>query len=167
VTERRPLALIGFMGSGKSAVGALVAEREGAPFRDLDRLIEAKAGMSVPAIFATRGEAAFRALEKELLPEVIQPGVVAALGGGAVVDDESWQLVAAKALSVYLEVPFDRLWARLQGAPGRPLMDGRARDEVETLFGARRPRYEQAERRVDGNRPAELVAEEVRQLWSA
>jgi len=71
------------MGCGKSVVGVLVAQRAGAPFHDLDFVIENEAGMPVSDIFRTRGEAAFRAMESRLLPTVLQPGAVVALGGGA------------------------------------------------------------------------------------
>ena len=78
----KPLALVGFMGSGKTVVGALVAERSGVPFFDLDHMIEHEAGMSIAEIFATSGEPAFRALEKRVLPRALQRGAVVALGGG-------------------------------------------------------------------------------------
>lgn len=169
VTPRRrpPLALIGFMGSGKSVVGALVAELAGVPFRDLDQMVVAQAGLSVAEIFATRDEAYFRSLEKRLLPDSLEPGAVVALGGGAVLDDESWTLVAERALSVYLEVSFETIWDRIHGQPGRPLLAGRSRAEVEALLERRRPRYMKARRTVDGDRPVDVVAAEVLQLWSA
>ena len=67
------------MGSGKSTVARVVARRSGAPHRDLDGMIEERCGMPVAEIFATRGEAAFRALEAELLPEALLPGTVASV----------------------------------------------------------------------------------------
>src|SRR5207302_11448601 len=95
------LALIGFMGSGKSVVGALVAYRARAPFFDLDFMIESEAGMTIPEIFARRGEAAFRILESRLLPDALKGGAVAALGGGTVMDDANWQLVRQRSMPVY------------------------------------------------------------------
>jgi shikimate kinase len=68
---------------------------------------------------------------------------------------------------VYLEVPFVTIWERVRGLTGRPLASGRSREEVESLFERRRPRYEQALHRVDGNRPPSVVADEVIRLWSA
>jgi shikimate kinase len=76
------LALLGFMGSGKTTVGRLVAGRLQTPHRDLDSMIEESAGMTIAQLFVARGEAAFRALESELLPAALEPGVVASLGGG-------------------------------------------------------------------------------------
>jgi shikimate kinase len=163
----RPVALLGFMGSGKSVVGALVAERTGAPFHDLDRMIEDEAAMPIPEIFATGGEAAFRALETRVLPGALEPGAVVALGGGALISDANWRLVSGMSSTVYLEVPFDVMWGRIRQLAGRPLASGRSREEVQALFDLRRPRYEEAQHRVDGDRPPRVVADEVIKLWSA
>ncbi|HET7421753.1 MAG TPA: shikimate kinase [Candidatus Dormibacteraeota bacterium] len=155
------------MGSGKTLVGALVAERSHAQFFDLDHLIEDQAGMSIAEIFATHSEAAFRAFEKETLPRLLQPGAVVALGGGVVMDDDSWRLITEKARTVYLEVPFHVLWRRIKGATTRPLVLSRTEREVEELYRRRLPRYEQAEHRVDGTGDPGAVAAEVMKLWSA
>jgi shikimate kinase len=154
------------MGSGKSAVGALVALHARAPFFDLDQMIESQAGMTVAEIFATRGEAGFRALESRLLPGALQAGAVVALGGGTIVDDAGWQLVRQRAISVYLELPFQTIWQRIGRDQARPLIAGRLRKEVEELFERRRARYEQATHRVDGTRTPDEIAAEVEALWS-
>jgi shikimate kinase len=155
------------MGSGKSVVGALVAERTKAPFHDLDRMIEEEAGMPIPEIFVAGGEASFRELEKRMLPRALEPGSVVALGGGSLIDDANFRLVAELSTTVYLEVPFETMWERVRRLTGRPLASGRPRGEVASLFERRRPRYEQAVHRVDGNRPPGVVADEVIRLWSA
>ena len=155
------------MGSGKTLVGALVADRSHAALYDLDIMVEDRAGMPIADIFATHNEAAFRALEKELLPVTLKPGAVVALGGGAVMDDDNWALISRRAMSVYLEVPFATLWSRVGHLPGRPLITRRSRAEVEALFEHRRPRYEQAEHRVDAERDAGAVAAAVMKIWSA
>jgi shikimate kinase len=155
------------MGSGKSVVGAIVAERAGAPFRDLDLMIELEAGKSIPEIFATGGEAAFRALEARLLHKALQPGYVVALGGGSLIDDANWQVVDRTATTVYLEVPFETMWERIRRLTGRPLASGRPRQEVEALFERRRARYEAAIHRVKADRAPDVVADEVIKLWSA
>ena len=155
------------MGSGKSVVGALVAERTKAPFHDLDRVIEEAARMPISEIFASGGEAAFRDLETRVLPSALQPGSVVALGGGTLIDDANFRLVAELSSSVYLEVPFETMWERIRQLTGRPLASGRSREEVEALFERRRPRYEQALHRVDGDRLPGVVADEVIKLWSA
>ncbi len=155
------------MGAGKTLVGALVAERSGAQFRDLDTMVEDMAGMSIADIFATHSEDAFRAFEKSALPEVLRPGSVVALGGGVVVDDDNWRLIEEKAVTVYLEVPFGVIWERIRHWKGRPLILNRTPAEVEALLEQRRPRYERATFRVDGPQAPGVLADEVLKLWSA
>ncbi len=154
------------MGSGKSVVGALVAYRAGAPFFDLDFMIESEAGMTIAEIFANRGEDAFRALESRLLPSTLRDGAVVALGGGTATDDANWQLIRERATSVYLELPFETVWERIGRSQNRPLLAGRLRKEVESLFDRRRPRYEEATHRVDADRSPDDVAADVLALWS-
>lgn len=155
------------MGSGKTVVGALVAQRAHATFFDLDHMVEDMAGMSIAEIFATHSEQAFRALEREALPRALERGAVVALGGGVVMDDDNWTLITARAMTVYLEVPFEMLWGRIEPQRGRPLVTGRTAAEVQALYERRRARYEQAAHRVNGTREAGQVADEVLKLWSA
>ena len=155
------------MGSGKTLVGGLVAERSHSRFFDLDHLVEHEAGMSIAEFFATSGEAAFRALERKVLPRALQSDTVVALGGGAVMDDDNWALISERAVTVYLEIPFQSAWRRIGKLAGRPLISGRTASEVEELFERRRKRYEQASHRVNGDRPAGEVADDVMKLWSA
>jgi shikimate kinase len=154
------------MGCGKSVVGVLVAHRAGAPFHDLDSVIENEAGMSVAAIFATQGEAAFRSVESRLLPNVLQPGAVVALGGGAPIDESNWRLILERSTTVFLDCGFQTIWRRVKGSVNRPLMSGKSRTELEALLEQRRPRYQEALHRVDGDRPADVIADEILQLWS-
>lgn len=154
------------MGSGKTIVGALVAQRASAVFHDLDHMIEDEAGMPITEIFATRNEAAFRAIESEMLPRALEPGSVVALGGGTTVDDRNWKVIRRRAMTVYLDASIDTIWDRISGLGTRPLAAGRSRDEVGALLEQRRPRYEEADRTVDANRPLEAIASEVLGLWS-
>lgn len=160
-----PLALVGFMGSGKSVVGALVAYRASTPFYDLDFMIETEAGMSITDIFAMRGETAFRALESKLLPDALRERGVVALGGGTAMNDDNWKLLKERSRTVYLELPFDSIWERIGHTDGRPLVAGRVRDEVKGLFDSRRARYEQADSIVDADRSPDDVAGDVLALW--
>jgi shikimate kinase len=165
-SERRPLALLGFMGSGKTLVGAIVAERSHSTFFDVDHLVEHEAGMSIADLFATAGEPAFRSLERQVLPRALQAGAVVSLGGGAVIDDDNWALINELATTVYLEVPFDALWERIRNVPGRPLLAGRTAEDVQAVYERRRTRYEQALHRVNADRPPGEVAFDVLKLWS-
>jgi len=153
------------MACGKSTVGSLVAARAGAPYRDLDAMIEARCGVTVAELFARDGEAAFRDLETRLLPEALEPGTVAALGGGTPLRDGNWALVRERAVSVWLDVPLSELVARAGPGGDRPLLSGRGEAELRALLEARAPRYREADHRVDGSRPPEVVAEEVGRLW--
>jgi shikimate kinase len=155
------------MGSGKTLIGALVAERTHADFYDLDHLVEDEAGLSIAEIFATHSEAAFRAYEKAMLPRLLLADSVVALGGGAVLDDDNWRLITDKAMTVHLRVPFDVIWSRIKSLGTRPLIVNRTEAEVEALYQRRLPRYEQADHSVDGTLPAGDVANEVMKLWSA
>jgi len=155
------------MGSGKTLVGALAAQRANTLFFDLDHLVEDKAGMSIAEIFATHSEDAFRAFEKETLPSVLQPDSVVALGGGVVLDDDNWRLISSRAVTVFLDVPFETIWDRIRNLPGRPLITSRTEPEVRALYDRRRARYEEAMHRVDGTQPAGVLADEVLKLWSA
>jgi shikimate kinase len=154
------------MGSGKSVVGLLVAQRAGAPFHDLDLVIESQAAMSINDMFATRGEAAFRALESRLLPEALKPGAVVALGGGAPIDEANWKMILERSTTVFIDCGFDTIWDRIKGTTNRPLLARSTRAELEVLFKQRRPRYMEALHRVDGDRPEDVVAEEILALWS-
>ncbi|MGA7913186.1 MAG: shikimate kinase [Candidatus Dormiibacterota bacterium] len=154
------------MGCGKSAVGVLVAQRAGAPFHDLDLLIESEAGLSISDLFATRGEAAFRALESRLLPTVLAPGAVVAIGGGAPLDDENWRLIIQRSVTVFIDCGFETIWQRTSSTSNRPLAFGRSRDELEALLDVRLPRYRQAVHHVDGDRPPDVVASEILEIWS-
>jgi len=120
------LALSGFMGSGKSAIGRVVADRLGRRFVDLDAEVETAEGVSIGDLFADRGEAGFREVEcrvlREILrrPEVRKDGAVLALGGGTVTWPPSARVLARAATVILLQTPLADQWARVSGT-GRPL----------------------------------------------
>ena len=135
----RHLALIGFMGAGKSTVGAEVAERLGRRFVDLDEEIERRSDQTIAEIFSI-SEAAFRDLEEQIACEILaerEPAVIA-LGGGAVGSERIRSALTERALTVLLEVDVETAWKRARGAE-RPL----ARDEsrFRALFEERQPVY--------------------------
>ncbi len=118
----RHLALVGFMGAGKSTLGPVVAERLGREFVSLDAVVEERAGTAIDAIFADRGEAAFRALEEEAAADVLaraEPAVVE-LGGGAVTSEPTRRRLGERAFSVLIDVAVDEALRRVEGS-GRPL----------------------------------------------
>ncbi len=126
----RWLALAGYMGAGKSVVGRRAAGRLGWTFVDADRAIEEFAGMSIPEIFAKRGELWFRRTEEDVIREIVQrqePGVIA-LGGGALGSDRTVDLLRRRAWVVWLRVSTDVAWRRVEGSD-RPLVQDRERFE--------------------------------------
>ncbi|HEU5212287.1 MAG TPA: bifunctional shikimate kinase/3-dehydroquinate synthase [Gaiellaceae bacterium] len=143
----RHLALVGFMGAGKSTLGELVAERLGRPFVDLDREVERQTGTSIEVMFA-HGEEVFRDAEERIAAKVLrvpEPAVIA-LGGGAVLSAHT-RSELARHLTVMVDVDVDTAWERVRES-GRPL----ARDDREfrILYEARRRMYEEvADARAD------------------
>lgn len=150
----RNIYLTGFMGSGKSAVGARLAARLGRPYRDLDATIVAGAGMTIPAIFAQEGEAAFRRREADALRRVAaEGGQVVATGGGIVADAANREVMRASGWIVCLEARPETLYARVRAQAGeddlhsaRPLLaapDPLAR--IRDLKASRQPAYADAD----------------------
>jgi shikimate kinase len=163
----RRIALVGFMGSGKSRVGRLLASQLAVPFLDLDDEIERRAGMSVHEIFEKEGDASFRRREELALSDVAarSGGFVLACGGGTVLSPASRSLLARDFLSVWIDVPFAEITKRLGcERENRPLlaMDDYERRAEEMLRG-RRPLYEEAGRFVyrwkEGDSTTESAAE--------
>jgi shikimate kinase len=160
------VALIGFMGSGKSTVGHLLARELGYRFLDLDERIETAAGRTIREIFAEEGEEAFRRLEARALEGLAaEERVVAAVGGGAPVPESNRAFFSRKATTFYLEVSFGEFLRRAGSDPARPLLR-RGSAELEILYEKRRPIYESLGFRVptDGRTPAEVVLEVLRLL---
>jgi shikimate kinase / 3-dehydroquinate synthase len=131
------LALIGFMGAGKSTIGREVAERSARPFVDTDQEIERRHG-PIPELFE-RGEAEFRRLEERVVAEALAgPDAVIALGGGAILSEATRERLRAQAFTVWLDVDVDAAWARVRGSD-RPL--AQREEDFRRLFEARRPLY--------------------------
>jgi shikimate kinase len=91
---------------------------------------------------------------------------VVALGGGAPIDEANWKIIVARSTTVFLDCGFDTIWERIKDTTTRPLLASRSRAELEALLEERRPRYMEAIHRADGDRPADVVAEEILKLWS-
>ena len=143
--------LVGFMGSGKTTVGHLLAAELGWQFADLDADIEARENEKITEIFAQRGEPEFRRLEHECLAErtsevrSVKP-MVLALGGGAFVEERNRELIGSAGISVWLDCPFELLDRRVAGFEHRPL----AKDPVafRRLFEERQRVYALSDYRV-------------------
>lgn len=148
---RRPIALVGLMGAGKSTIGKRLAARLGRSFVDSDEEIVRAAGLDIPTIFARHGEAAFRAGERRVIARLIEesPGVIAT-GGGAFVDRETRALLLERCHVVWLDGAPAVLARRVARRGGRPLLDGRDPLAALTELAARRnPAYAQAHLRIE------------------
>ena len=139
------------MGSGKTTVGRLLAERLGWAFADSDHEVESSSGRTIADFFARGEEAEFRRLEAAAVAELVERGaVVIALGGGALLDPRNRELLRDRARLVLLDVPWAELAPRLGAlSAGRPLLQGRSRAKVRELFDSRRATYLEAAVRVD------------------
>jgi shikimate kinase len=163
--KRTPgLYLIGFMGSGKSAVGRLLADELGWSFADIDEDIEKAQGVSIAEIFDRRGEQEFRVIEREAVRKRVREiecgkPMVLALGGGAFVDPENRKTLEERGVTIWLDCPFPRICARLDGQTHRPL--ARDPEKFRQLFDDRRDTYGKAEHRIeaDTDDPSTVVAE--------
>lgn len=168
---QRPLLLNGFMATGKSSVGRALASRVNRPFIDLDQRIEAQTGASVAALFAERGEAEFRALEREELAKVFasggsQPAVVA-LGGGALTRREARLQALDRAVVVTLQAGPQEIARRAGGGDSRPLLRGPDRIErASELLSQRAAGYAEAHACIptDG-RTIDAIAGDVLAAW--
>jgi len=160
----RPLILTGFMGSGKSSVGRILAERLGCPFVDLDATVVAEAGRSINDIFAQDGEKAFRSMESSCLERVLAGSrAVVATGGGVVVAEENRRKMRDRGVVVNLSVSLPQVMHRLQGATDRPLFSGvDAANSVKLLMDERKHFYDEADIRIDTDgKSVEDVAAEI------
>src|ERR1700722_1377744 len=116
------IVLVGFMGAGKTTVGRLLAANLGVPFTDSDHVIEDRAGKPIRQIFADDGEAAFRALEHEVIADLLAgPDIVLAVGGGAVEHALTRKLLA-EAPVAFLRVGYTEAYRRVGGEGGRPML---------------------------------------------
>lgn len=163
------VTLIGYRGCGKSTVAPLLARRLGCPWADSDALIERDAGMSIREIFASEGEAGFRARETQVLQTLLNGGrIVISAGGGAVLASENRRLMQAAGPVVWLQADAGTLADRVAGdaasAERRPSLTGRAiHEEIADVLAARTPMYEDAATLTivtDGQTP-EAIAQQI------
>ena len=152
--------LVGFMGSGKSTVGKLLAEKLGWEFVDLDAEIEREAGKPIARVFDEEGEAAFREIETAAVTRqtcAVRGGRarVVALGGGAYIAERNrWKLEDA-GLTIWLDLDGNALWERVRHETDRPL--ARDAERFQSLLAERRPIYALADYKVDAAQPPEQI----------
>ena len=143
--------LVGFMGAGKTTVGRALARRLGWQHADIDELIERREHMTVADLFARKGEPYFRAAERAVLMDQLPlRHAVIATGGGTFVDPQNRAVINQDGASVWIDVPLERLIARVPADGRRPLAADRT--EFERLYLLRRAAYQQAQLRLDAAR---------------
>ena len=163
-----PIILIGPPGAGKTSVGKALAKKLSLNFHDSDKVVEEKSGKSIPEIFISDGEPAFRELERTAVIDLIenQDGVIA-LGGGSVMDLEVSKRLLPMANVVFLDVSISNAAPRVGFNRDRPLLLGNPRQQWIALMEKRRSTYEAlAKARVstDNKKPVEVVEEIVKEL---
>jgi len=145
--EYRNIALIGFMGAGKSAVGRLIAAQLHYSLLDTDEIVEARAGKIISAIFAEEGEEGFRRRELAVVAELTgRHRSVIATGGGVGADETNLASLKSHALVVCLWASPEKIWERVRSQTHRPLLrDPDPRGRIRQLLGARESTYKKAD----------------------
>ena len=158
------LALIGFMGAGKTSIGRLVAEQLHFDYLDTDELIQSRTGRSITEIFKTDGEPAFRALERQVVNELAsRTNTVIATGGGLPTNPANLDSLKTHALVVCLWASPGKIWERVKNQTHRPLLhDPDPQKKIRDLLAAREQFYRQADVLVNTDiRSAREVAQHV------
>jgi shikimate kinase len=153
--------LVGFMAAGKTTVARLLGARLGWRAEDVDELIEARERLTVAEIFQRHGEPYFRNVEREIL-RLLLPlrHAVVATGGGTFMDADNQQAINRDGLSIWLDVPFQTVLARLPADGRRPLAADLG--QLERLYAIRQAAYSRAQIRIDvGVAPPEEISERI------
>ncbi len=138
----RRIALIGFMGCGKTTVGQLISEEQQIALLDTDALVAEKTGMNIAELFGKYGEAYFRQTEHEVLEEISKmQDVVVSTGGGIVLNSENRELLKAQFTVFFLHLPIEVMIDRIQGDTSRPVAAGKSTQELKAVYYSRLPLY--------------------------
>jgi shikimate kinase len=168
-TGRPRVVLVGPMGAGKTTVAEILASRWGSAVRDTDRDVEAAEGRAISDIFVDEGEAYFRSREREAVAAALgEHAGVLALGGGAVLDPDTRELLAGHRV-VFLSVGLADAAKRVGMGAGRPLLLGNVRSRMKALLDERTPVYESVATATvvtDGRTPDDVADEVARAVES-
>jgi shikimate kinase len=153
--------LIGFMGSGKSTVGKILAEKLNMNFIDIDKLIEEKEGMKIKDIFEQKGEGYFRELERKQIEAIVnQERLVVSTGGGLGANLDNMNLMKKNGDVVWLDVSLNTVLDRLKNDQDRPLLK-QPTEKIKQLFEERKNVYRLANIRINADKktPSQIVEE--------
>lgn len=169
--KREAVFLCGFMGCGKSTIGRLLADKLGCGFVDMDSYITEKLGMSIPQIFAEKGEDYFRNAETDAISELAGRGGVIACGGGAMLRKNNADIANSVGTVVFIDVPFDTCYERISGDKNRPLVMNNTKEELNLIFASRAPIYkDNSAVTADGSGSPMEIAEKIisvlREEWN-
>lgn len=154
--------LTGFMGAGKTTVGAELSKKLNLPAVDTDHLIEESAGKPIKEIFKEEGEAAFRLLETKTLKEVPLENIIVTTGGGLVISPENRRYMLETGAVVYLECHIDTLYERLLNDTDRPLIQEKTKEDIHDIYKGRMAFYEECTIKVDtSNKTLSEITEEI------
>lgn len=168
--DKRNIVLVGFMGTGKTTVGRLIAEKTDMPLIDMDTLIEERAGKRISDIFAQDGEPHFRALERDVVRELSsRGGQIISTGGGIVLNPDNLADFEATGLVVCLIANAETVLERVRHDSTRPLLAGDKEAKIVELLESRNPLYESITHKIDTNgRPSpEPTAQEIIDLYES
>lgn len=168
MTAGSQLFLVGMRGVGKTSAGRLAASRLHVPFLDSDEEIQRVSGKPVARIFREEGELAFRALERQVMLDLVhRRDVVVATGGGCVLDAAVRHALFQSRAAVWLMADIPALKQRVQGSERPSLTGADIEDEIQQILAAREPLYQQScVQRVDTTRlTVEEVADVIQHLW--
>lgn len=165
------IAIIGYMGSGKTVVGKALSELTGLALLDLDSEIEKRTNLTIPEIFKTQGESSFRELETEKLSKVLsyRKNLIVACGGGVVISANNRKLLKENSRVVYLKGSLNLLFSRVKESPRmRPLIDRKDDEKVfGEIFSKRKKLYEESADAIidiEGKKPEEIAAEIAKKI---
>jgi shikimate kinase len=154
-SRKERVYLTGFMGSGKSTIGPILANTIGYDFVDVDRSIESATGKTINRIFREHGEEYFRTLERTLIAQLsVAPHVVVSLGGGTIADRENFRVISSSGILVYLKTTPEQLFRRLHHKSDRPVLrteegeqlpEEELRTRILNLYTLREPYYAKAD----------------------
>ena len=151
--------LVGFMCSGKSTVGKLLAEKLGYTFWDIDQVIEEREGKGIEEIFKDEGEEYFRNLEMKVLEEFLEKeGIVVSTGGGLGANPFAMEKMKSAGLVVWLDLDFETFLQRCAHQEGRPLLK-KGLDYLRTLMEKRKKVYSLAHIRLKADKPPDVLVE--------
>lgn len=150
--NKRNIVLVGFMGTGKTVTGRVLADRTGMKLVDMDSMIEERQGRTIPEIFAKEGEPAFRILERELVKELsARSGLIISTGGGIVLNLDNISDFEKTGLVVCLNASPETIFQRLEKDTTRPLLSGDKKSQIATLLAKRAPLYAAITRQINGD----------------